>query len=136
MIRRPPRYTLFPYTTLFRSIFFACAVAFAGFVMFRGGNLVGSEKVFEIGREHGSTPVTVPSRIASFLFNDTATSEIYSLSLHDALPIYFFCVRSRVRRVRDVSRRQCGEFGKGVRDRKRTRLDSSHSSISYCVFSF
>src|SRR3954464_3209784 len=66
MIRRPPRSTLFPYTTL-------------------------------------------------FLFNDTATTEIYTLSLHDALP------RSEERRV-------------GKEDRKSTRLNSSHTIISYAFF--
>src|SRR3989337_223497 len=69
MIGRPPRSTLFPYTTF-------------------------------------------------FFFNDTATTEIYTLSLHDALP------RSEERRV-----------GKSVDlDRKSTRLNSSHGSISYAVF--
>src|SRR3989440_7611626 len=64
MIRRPPRSTLFPYTTLFRS-------------------------------------------------NDTATTEIYTLSLHDALPISVVAVSL---------------------DRKSTRLNSSHDQISYAVF--
>src|SRR3989338_9789499 len=65
-----------------------------------------------------------------FFFNDTATTEIYTLSLHDALPIFrmrktsvvIWILRSRVRRR--VSQP----------DRKSTRLNSSHSSISYAVF--
>src|SRR5438270_1836222 len=68
-----------------------------------------------------------------FFFNDTATTEIYTLSLHDALPIW------------DVDRWparqfvQCGGCGRragpddGI-DRKSTRLNSSHSQISYAVF--
>src|SRR3712207_7188180 len=87
-----------------------------------------------------------------FFFNDTATTEIYTLSLHDALPIY--------------GREACGDqLGRGVRgqgldhrlgetaaveealravagrgddpyrrDRKSTRLNSSHANISYAVF--
>src|ERR1041385_9439042 len=63
-----------------------------------------------------------------FFFNDTATTEIYTLSLHDALPIF---------------RRRHGDFLGGFRaakihpegpDRKSTRLNSSHGYISYAVF--
>src|SRR2546422_2313705 len=78
-----------------------------------------------------------------FFFNDTATTEIYTLSLHDALPICgghaaavldggvavddVLLQRRRVRHARDqaVDRRQ---------DRKSTRLNSSHGYISYAVF--
>src|SRR3989475_9480155 len=74
-----------------------------------------------------------------FFFNDTATTEIYPLSLHDALPI--FAARSvgvpHVRPDRDA-RRERGirkSLGKFCRpDRKSTRLNSSHSQISYAVF--
>src|SRR5438094_2619659 len=69
-----------------------------------------------------------------FFFNDTATTEIYTLSLHDALPI---CGRG--------SRLSAGpgglpddRAGAGAdelhRDRKSTRLNSSHRTISYAVF--
>src|SRR2546427_8199318 len=74
-----------------------------------------------------------------FFFNDTATTEIYTLSLHDALPIsqVVLCLdvdgRGRARR-----RRAGGTGGTGTaaeqRDRKSTRLNSSHSQISYAVF--
>src|SRR5258707_2996030 len=63
-----------------------------------------------------------------FFFNDTATTEIYTLSLHDALPILTNLLspihphetpeRHRTRKV----------------DRKSTRLNSSHANISYAVF--
>src|SRR2546430_15795827 len=76
-----------------------------------------------------------------FFFNDTATTEIYTLSLHDALPIL-------------ISRSPTARHPKGdqppfdpplrspgderdflrVKDRKSTRLNSSHSQISYAVF--
>src|SRR3989442_10815400 len=76
-----------------------------------------------------------------FFFNDTATTEIYTLSLHDALPI---SARGRLDlRPRDDGAR--GESGgareDGLarpsaerRDRKSTRLNSSHVRISYAVF--
>src|SRR3712207_8474561 len=86
-----------------------------------------------------------------FFFNDTATTEIYTLSLHDALPIYedeeadepiepvitsstntkmqalnimMSALRSWARAVAEGRRR----------DRKSTRLNSSHANISYAVF--
>src|SRR6266568_7580947 len=68
-----------------------------------------------------------------FFFNDTATTEIYTLSLHDALPISS-PPRPR-RRALPPSvphARACGPARR--RDRKSTRLNSSHSSISYAVF--
>src|SRR2546430_12387149 len=82
--------------------------------------------------------VTRPE-IFLFFFNDTATTEIYTLSLHDALPICAHgaaphAPRGAARRPR--SHRYEGELpGGGVRgDRKSTRLNSSHSQISYAVF--
>src|SRR2546428_7651854 len=64
-----------------------------------------------------------------FFFNDTATTEIYTLSLHDALPI---CHEPEVPLLlpegRDLVLREPG------RDRKSTRLNSSHDQISYAVF--
>src|SRR5574341_1858890 len=64
-----------------------------------------------------------------FFFNDTATTEIYTLSLHDALPIS--SSRSAVRRT--TPRRSPPR--PDARDRKSTRLNSSHQLISYAVFS-
>src|SRR3989337_4179696 len=66
-----------------------------------------------------------------FFFNDTATTEIYTLSLHDALPIS----APRLRRRRG---RRGGQVvqAPGHGDRKSTRLNSSHGSISYAVFCF
>src|SRR5207302_10201463 len=92
-----------------------------------------------------------------FFFSDTPTTEIYTLSLHDALPIY----SSRLKLAQDVGAhtvlsatldvaRQVGELtreagvdaaieavgqGDSVKaDRKSTRLNSSHVKISYAVF--
>src|SRR2546426_7418946 len=72
-----------------------------------------------------------------FFFNDTATTEIYTLSLHDALPIFW----SRAP-VFSPTLIMCTTMGgKTVlplsgsdRDRKSTRLNSSHLVISYAVF--
>src|SRR5476651_2745617 len=70
-----------------------------------------------------------------FFYNNTATTEIYTLSLHDALPI------SRRRKFERPHARDVGgvkfrrRFQRGVcRDRKSTRLNSSHAKLSYAVF--
>src|SRR3712207_8107110 len=88
-----------------------------------------------------------------FFFNDTATTEIYTLSLHDALPI---CRRRRRRRrsasssallparlradvagvdpdAEELEEVEVADDAVGV-DRKSTRLNSSHANISYAVF--
>src|SRR5256885_2404340 len=66
-----------------------------------------------------------------FFFNDTATTEIYTLSLHDALPI---CVLA-VPVVGGIVVGLMARYGHaGIRDRKSTRLNSSHLVISYAVF--
>src|SRR6266481_6551126 len=75
-----------------------------------------------------------------FFFNDTATTEIYTLSLHDALPIYREGLRSHLLREGLLGLRKVPHQGDDrparppLRDRKSTRLNSSHSSISYAVF--
>src|SRR2546430_12467492 len=70
-----------------------------------------------------------------FFFNDTATTEIYTLSLHDALPI---SDQLRARDSRGVpfsgSDWQQLVLFSPRQDRKSTRLNSSHSQISYAVF--
>src|SRR5262245_64649215 len=66
-----------------------------------------------------------------FFFNDTATTEIYTLSLHDALPISSTLRASAGARR---SRRDPGGCGPPRTDRKSTRLNSSHLGISYAVF--
>src|SRR5438552_5422105 len=80
----------------------------------------------------------IPLPLFFFFFNDTATTEIYTLSLHDALPI------SRRKRSQEKEPRAssasrtvkvCGSAPQGkMRDRKSTRLNSSHQIISYAVF--
>src|SRR5690242_21883847 len=79
--------------------------------------------------------VSPPSSIL-FFFNDTATTEIYTLSLHDALPISItkrstFLRHSKTRRGW-LKASTC--LAQHMGDRKSTRLNSSHMSISYAVF--
>src|SRR3712207_7397591 len=91
-----------------------------------------------------------------FFFNDTATTEIYTLSLHDALPIYahqpvLLGIEHRLLPVRphdnwaDMRQRhqqvidsECpvirAREAHRDEDRKSTRLNSSHANISYAVF--
>src|SRR5689334_24766672 len=66
-----------------------------------------------------------------FFFNDTATTEIYTLSLHDALPIFG---RHRLEPERRLGRTVVLAREHQREDRKSTRQNSSHSSISYAVF--
>src|SRR2546422_5963401 len=68
-----------------------------------------------------------------FFFNDTATTEIYTLSLHDALPISGR-TRSSGCRCGRTSRPTAAAAGGASTDRKSTRLNSSHGYISYAVF--
>src|SRR3712207_7703867 len=88
-----------------------------------------------------------------FFFNDTATTEIYTLSLHDALPIWMYCLLPKrcgflafnsgngsekcpfisVIYFLGVFCNLTHQEGERV-DRKSTRLNSSHANISYAVF--
>src|SRR5687768_18551417 len=91
-----------------------------------------------------------PHYTSVFFFNDTATTEIYTLSLHDALPIYLLDRRNECRHivagsipkdvvirfvitVTDSVARAHYKVGRQS-DRKSTRLNSSHGYISYAVF--
>src|SRR5690349_22887621 len=85
------------------------------------------------------------SPLLSFFSNDTATTAIYTLSLHDALPILRRPGVARRLRARAAgARARRGERPAGAargarrvrhqRDRKSTRLNSSHVEISYAVF--
>src|SRR3990170_6641693 len=71
-----------------------------------------------------------------FFFNDTATTEIYPLSLHDALPIFARQFVERKTLSDDIVRRGQTGFTEQPfsEDRKSTRLNSSHQIISYAVF--
>src|SRR3712207_8744026 len=81
-------------------------------------------------------------------FNDSATTEIYALSLHDALPIWLavlcdglpLALRIAAARLAVSPALKVSELvaelddGHGRLDRKSTRLNSSHANISYAVF--
>src|SRR2546430_7895181 len=69
-----------------------------------------------------------------FFFNDTATTEIYTLSLHDALPICH-CICGLLQNALQLCAvALISHSNQCWRDRKSTRLNSSHSQISYAVF--
>src|SRR2546429_6634916 len=94
--------------------------------------------------------MSVTSVFILFFFNDTATTEIYTLSLHDALPIYYHVgflsqeFRNAEKANPEINKaigqevqKRCGgdeacQLLEG--DRKSTRLNSSHGYISYAVF--
>src|SRR5437899_12043562 len=69
-----------------------------------------------------------------FFFNDTATTEIYTLSLHDALPISLNEARRQALLEMGGMEKRKEECRDTRRDRKSTRLNSSHLGISYAVF--
>src|SRR2546427_10796752 len=76
-----------------------------------------------------------------FFFNDTATTEIYTLSLHDALPICVTGMALYNNKGEFIATYKMPTDGGGdgygydlAVDRKSTRLNSSHSQISYAVF--
>src|SRR3712207_6976791 len=83
-------------------------------------------------------PIGADWFLICFFFNDTATTEIYTLSLHDALPIYGGQQGRRPARRHHPGghlRPQAGVPPRRPRqDRKSTRLNSSHANISYAVF--
>src|SRR6201989_2425486 len=188
MIRRPPRSTLFPYTTLFRSSLDQHAVPRrAG----EGTDHRDGRRDHERSEEHTSelqSPMYLVCRLlleknnsrsilrscarvraeslcmklrsiarqssqersgvverrrrprragahARFFFNDTAPTEIYTLSLHDALPISDRRYQGPIPRRRARGYCNAAQAGRwSQRDRKSTRLNSSHVEISYAVF--
>src|SRR3712207_7295277 len=84
-----------------------------------------------------------------FFFNDTATTEIYTLSLHDALPIFGLDALEQLAHAREGAHARqvvtleqldtpalklLAEAVQLLPDRKSTRLNSSHANISYAVF--
>src|SRR3989344_3343771 len=93
MIRRPPRSTLFPYTTLFRS---SCETKNNSWVT--SFAVLPDRAISTRSEEHTSELQSHVSLVCRLLlvymkntetfYNDTAATEIYTLSLHDALPIF------------------------------------------------
>src|SRR5699024_11364614 len=89
---------------------------------------------------HSHSRLLSPQFSFFFFFNDTTTTEIYTLSLHDALPI---CIPAILCKYPPDSKPVCDTGAPASRswsrrpalpDRKSTRLNSSHVSISYAVF--
>src|SRR5258707_8194002 len=82
-------------------------------------------------------PIKLQSNRFFFFFNDTATTEIYTLSLHDALPIYHSGIVETKCLVKITSQKILLNhrwYSFLAVDRKSTRLNSSHANISYAVF--
>src|SRR5260221_5806125 len=76
----------------------------------------------------------IPCNFFFFFFNDTATTEIYTLSLHDALPISI-ATPDHWHTPISIAGLQAGKHVYVEKpDRKSTRLNSSHTVISYAVF--
>src|SRR5476649_1513794 len=94
-------------------------------IVFAGSAIAGGNLVFS----HVLCAAVVATLLGYFFFNDTATTEIYTLSLHDALPI---CAAPFVadHRAPTAGARRSSRWA----DRKSTCLNSSHTVISYAVF--
>src|ERR1051325_514742 len=127
MMRRPPSSTLFPYTPLFRSLTGDYPSGTRRSQIPRSRGCLARRICEQIGRAPVSTPVT-PRKLVCRLFflNDAATTELYPLSLHAALPIshgrlskchatFANSAESRVPRPPNLRT-----------DRKSTRLNSRH----------
>src|SRR3989338_7022615 len=97
MIRRPPRSTLFPYTTLFRSGWPCLREILNCFPDTRKRLKPRLRKTRS--EEHTSELQSQFHLILRlfFFFNDTATTEIYPLSLHDALPIWLALLERNIK---------------------------------------
>src|SRR6266704_2626087 len=167
MIRRPPRSTLFPYTTLFRSTVsrhrrrfwyririmparrseehtselqsrfdLVCRLLLEKKKRRQCHAPENNELLSQTHERHHHADCGVGIACSAlllrsiFFFNDTATTEIYTLSLHDALPISGadLCATDSCQVYRGVAK----ELRPG--DRKSTRLNGSHGSSSYAVF--
>src|SRR6266536_82224 len=92
MIRRSPRYTLFPYTTLFRSGYVQRMNENNGFKNFKSAKQISKLTRSEEHTSELQSRVDLVFRLLLenkiFLYNDKTITEIYTLSLHDALPIW------------------------------------------------
>src|SRR6266513_5769613 len=91
--------------------------------------LLGAGRPRAFAGSHLLLRMCIHVSLSLFFFNYTATTEIYTLSLHDALPISDYLRRELEERVPEARGKTAV-----VEDRKSTRLNSSHVSISYAVF--
>src|SRR5439155_20831475 len=88
--------------------------------------------LFDVCHRRHTHPIS--TRVFFFFFNVPAPTEIYTLSLHDALPILNRLPQGSRRRIRCPRRTRSISTPRPGRDRKSTRLNSSHVAISYAVF--
>src|SRR3712207_7280364 len=96
--------------------------------------------IYDIAAIYTEQKIVRYTRCLFFFFNDTATTEIYTLSLHDALPIFSARENQDLGIVKQQRKPNVklivAPFPEQQRgsDRKSTRLNSSHANISYAVF--
>src|SRR3990167_7547579 len=135
MMRRPPRSTLFPYTTLFRSIAIGTMIDGAIVMIENAHKHIERE---EGKRDRKSTRLNSSHSQISygvFFFNDAATTEIYTLSLHDALPIYCHRDHDRRRYCHDRKRPQAHRTGRREeRSEEHTSELQSQSNLVWRLF--
>src|SRR5687768_18598658 len=89
---------------------------------------------FHVLNKSCKTPLQSILFFSLFFFNYTATTEIYTLSLHDALPIFGLPVNQCIQKFLPICDAVQAAHKRGILDRKSTRLNSSHGYISYAVF--
>src|SRR3990167_6877495 len=136
MMRRPPRSTLFPYTTLFRSPPFTCVSrtpAACGPAPPRHAcrHTSVDRKSTRLNSSHSQI-----SHSLFFFFNDAATTEIYTLSLHDALPISSFYLRQpHTRCLRTGTTAACMQAHLG-RSEEHTSELQSQSNLTFPLLFF
>src|SRR3712207_6112073 len=141
MIRRPPRSTLFPYTTLFRSLLLdyvglesvqrtLAELGIEGVDIRRG---VEDERAFQAGINNQVTPDGLV-QLLRVIAEERAFSPELSRKMLDILHAQEF--KSGIPAGLPVSARVAHKTGEisTIADRKSTRLNSSHANISYAVF--
>src|ERR1035441_3704824 len=112
MIRRPPRSTLFPYTTLFRSRSIPAPPPLLRppeTPRATPADCPADRKSTRLNSSHlGISYAVFCLKKKKIFYNDTATTEIYTLSLHDALPISINpCAAATFTPARNTSRNAC-----------------------------
>src|ERR1043165_7739507 len=138
MIRRPPRSTLFPYTTLFRSSPSPSLTWPAETTSSSSPRSTSANPTYSDRKSKRLKPRHVAlSRLPPFFFNDTATTEIYPLSLHDALPIFSLTL-PHMASGNDILKLAAKHIGESyvLRSEEQTPETPSRGLISFAAFFF
>src|SRR3990167_8339487 len=128
-IRRPPRSTLFPYTTLFRSCSGSRRSKSAATIRSPAGNSATPSKTSDRKSTRLNSSHSQISYAVFFFFKDTATTEIYPLSLHDALPILFRIETIEARGNDQIAGWEFRDAVKDVRSEEHTSELQSQSNL-------